>query len=113
LARRHFAPELLGWFGYEVIVNMSTGESERYSQLAADAVAMALRLARSDMPNASADRLLLLIVGQAAACLGRLGANSQDVLTINWGYYEQGRSERLAIWTDEATFPLDDPAQVT
>ena len=45
------------------------------------------------MPDASAARMLLLIVGQAAACLGRLGVNSQDVLTVTWGYYEHGRSE--------------------
>ena len=68
--------------------------------MAADAVAAALRLARSDMPDASAARLLLLIVGQAAACLGRLGVDSQDVLTITWGYYEHGRSETPAPWED-------------
>jgi hypothetical protein len=79
---------------------MSTDESERYSRVAADAVAAALRLARDDMPEASAARVLLLIVGQAAACLGRLGVNSQDVLTITWGYYEHGRSETPALWVD-------------
>jgi hypothetical protein len=86
---------------------MSTGESERYRQVAADAVMAALRLARSDMPDASAARMLLLIVGQAAACLGRLGVNSQDVLTITWGYYEQGRSETTPLWEDHEDFPVD------
>jgi hypothetical protein len=87
---------------------MTIDESERYSRVAADAVEAALRLARSDMPEASAARILLLIVGQAAACLGRLGVNSQDVLTITWGYHERGRSETPALWTDQATFPVDD-----
>ena len=72
---------------------MSTEEAERYSRVATDAVEAALRLAQADMPDASAARMLLLIVGQAAACLGRLGVSSQDVLTITWGYYEHGRSE--------------------
>ena len=52
---------------------MTIDESERYSRVAADAVEAALRLARSDMPEASAARILLLIVGQAAACLGATG----------------------------------------
>jgi hypothetical protein len=77
-----------------------TDESERYSRVAANAVAAALRLARDDMPDASAARLLLLIVGQAAACLGRLGVDSQEVLTITWGYHEHGRSETSALWED-------------
>jgi hypothetical protein len=85
---------------------MSTGESERYRQVAADAVAAALRLARSDMPDASSARMLLLIVGQAAACLGRLGVNSHDVLTITWGYYEHGRSETTPLWEDHEDFPV-------
>ena len=85
---------------------MSTGESERYRQVAADAVTAALRLAQSDMPDASAARMLLLIVGQAAACLGRLGVNSQDVLTITWGYYEHGRSEATPHWEDHEDFPV-------
>ena len=86
---------------------MSTGESERYSRVAADAVAAAMRLARDDMPEASAARVLLLIVGQAAACLGRLGVNSQDVLTITWGYYEHGRSETLTLWDDPPRLAVD------
>ena len=86
---------------------MSTDESERYSRVAADAVAAALRLARDDMPEASAARVLLLIVGQAAACLGRLGVNSQDVLTITWGYYEHGRSETPALWDDPPRLAVD------
>jgi hypothetical protein len=87
---------------------MTTYENERYSRVAADAVEAALRLARADMPEASAARMLLLIVGQAAACLGRLGVNSKDVLTITWGYYEHGRSETPALWKDQATFPVND-----
>jgi hypothetical protein len=76
---------------------MSTGESERYRQVAADAVTAALRLARSDMPDASAARMLLLIVGQAAAYLGRLGVNSQDVLTITWAITNMGAAKRPRI----------------
>ena len=83
---------------------MSTDESERYSRVAADAVAAALRLARDDMPEASAARVLLLIVGQAAACLGRLGVNSQDVLTITWCYYEHGLNELPALGDDSPRF---------
>ena len=55
-----------------------------------DAVAVALRFARSEMPEASDARLLLLIIGHVAACLGRLRVRSQDVVTIAWGFYEQG-----------------------
>ena len=86
---------------------MSTGESERHRQVAADAVMAALRLAQSDMPDASAARMLLLIVGQAAAYLGRLGVNSHDVLRITWGYYEHGRSETTPLWEDHEDFPVD------
>lgn len=84
---------------------MSTEETE-YSRVAADAVEAALRLARSEMPDASAARMLLLIVGQAAACLGRLGVNSQDVLTITWGYYERGRSETTPLWKHHEDFAV-------
>jgi hypothetical protein len=69
---------------------LSTDEIERFSRVSADAVAAALRLARSEMPEASDARLLLLIVGHAAACLGRLRVRSQDVMTVAWGFYEQG-----------------------
>jgi hypothetical protein len=69
---------------------MSTDEIERHSRVAANAVAAALRFARSEMPEASDARLLLLIVGNAAACLGRLRVRSQDVMTVAWGFYEQG-----------------------
>jgi hypothetical protein len=57
---------------------MSTEEIERYSRAAADAVAAALRLARSELPEASDARLLLLIVGHVAACLGQLRVRSQE-----------------------------------
>ena len=75
--------------------------------MAADAVAAALRLARDDMPEASASRVLLLIVGQAAACLGRLGVNSQDVLTVTWGYHEHGYNELLALGDDSPRLAVD------
>ena len=67
-----------------------TDDNERYSLVAADAIEVALRLAQSEMPEGSASRMLLLIIGLAAAYLGRLGVNSQDVLTITWGMYEKG-----------------------
>jgi hypothetical protein len=69
---------------------MSAEEIERHSRVGADAVAAALRFARSEMPEASDARLLLLIVANAAACLGQLRVRSQDVLTIVWGFFEQG-----------------------
>jgi hypothetical protein len=69
---------------------MNTAEVEKHSRVAADAVATALRFARSQMPEASDARLLLLIVGHAAAYLGRLRVRSQDVMTVTWGFYEQG-----------------------
>jgi hypothetical protein len=64
---------------------LSAGEIERHSRVAAAAVATALRVARSEMPEASDARLLLLIIGHVAACLGRLRVRSQDVMTIAWG----------------------------
>jgi hypothetical protein len=82
---------------------MSTEETEieRYSRVAADAVAAALRLARSEMPEASDARLLLLIIGNAAACLGRLRVPSEDVLTIVRRFFEQG--------SEMPTLPGDPP----
>jgi hypothetical protein len=65
-------------------------ERERFSRVSANAVAAALRLGRSEMPEASDARLLLMIVANAAACLGRLRVNSQDALTVFWDAYEQG-----------------------
>jgi hypothetical protein len=86
---------------------MSAEEIERYSRVAADAVAAALRLARSELPGASDARLLLLIVGHAAACLGQLRVRSQDVLTIVWGFFEQG-SEMPTPRGDPPRFTIDE-----
>ncbi len=69
---------------------MIAGDIERHSRVAADAVATALRFARLEMPEAPDARLLLLIVGNAAARLGQLRVRSQDVLTVAWGFHEQG-----------------------
>jgi len=82
---------------------MTAVEIERHNRVAADAVAAALRFARSEMPEACDARLLLLIVGRAAACLGRLRVRSQDVMTITWGFYNQG-SELPEIDGDPPTF---------
>ena len=86
---------------------LSPGEIERHSRVAADAVAAALRFARSEMPEACDARLLLLIIGHVAACLGRLRVRSQDVVTIAWGFYEQG-SELPMLDGDPPRFSIDD-----
>jgi hypothetical protein len=78
----------------------------KHSRVAANAVAAALRLARSEMPEASDARLLLLIIGNAAACLGHLRVRSQDVMTIVWGFYEQG-SELPEIDGDPPRISID------
>jgi hypothetical protein len=85
---------------------MSAEEIERYNRVAADAVATALRFARSQMPEASDARLLLLIVGNASARLGNLRVRSQDVMTVAWGFYEQG-SELPEIDGDPPRFWID------
>jgi hypothetical protein len=65
-------------------------ERVEYSKVAADAVAPALRLARSEMPEASDARLLLMILGNAAVCCGRLRIEYPDVLRIVSGLYQEG-----------------------
>ena len=69
---------------------MNDHERADYSTVAADAVAAALRLARSKMPEASDARLLLMILGNAAACCGRLRIDYPDVLSIVSGLYREG-----------------------
>jgi hypothetical protein len=86
---------------------MSAEEIERHNRVAADAVATALRFARSQMPEVSDARLLLLIVGNASARLGNLRVRSQDVMTVAWGFYEQG-SELPAIDGDPPRFSIHD-----
>ena len=75
--------------------------------MGADVVAAALRFARLQMPEASDTRLLLLIVANAAACLGQLRVRSQDVLTVVWGFYEQG-CEMPEPPGDPARFAIDE-----
>ncbi len=65
-------------------------EAEQHSRVAADAVAAALRFPRSEMQDASDARLLLMIIGNAAACLGRLRVESRDVLQVVYSLYEPG-----------------------
>ena len=64
--------------------------NDQYSKVAAVAVGAALRLARSEMPEASDARLLLMILGNAAACCGRLRVEYPDVLGIVSGLYSGG-----------------------
>lgn len=64
--------------------------NDQYSKVAAVAVGAALRLARSEMPEASDARLLLMILGNAAACCGRLRVEYPDVLGIVSGLYKEG-----------------------
>jgi hypothetical protein len=67
-----------------------TDDETYYSKVAADAVAAALRLARSEMPEASDARLLLMILGNAAACCGRLRIEYPDVLSIVSRLHQHG-----------------------
>ena len=69
---------------------MNDHERANYNKVAADAVVAALRLARSEMPEASDARLLLMILGNAAACCGRLRIEYPDVLRIVSGLYKEG-----------------------
>jgi hypothetical protein len=69
---------------------MNDHERANYSRVAADAVAAALRLARLEMPEASDARLLLMILGNVAACCGRLRIEYPDVLRIVSGLYKEG-----------------------
>jgi hypothetical protein len=85
---------------------MNDVEIERHSRVAADAVATAFRFARSQMPDATDARLLLLIVGNASACLGQLRLRLQDVMTVAWGFYEQG-SEISEIDGDPPKLSID------
>jgi hypothetical protein len=66
---------------------MNDHERANYSRVAADAVAVALRLARLEMPEASDARLLLMILGNVAACCGRHRIEYPDVLRIVSGLY--------------------------
>jgi hypothetical protein len=69
---------------------LTDDEAAHYRRGAADAVAAALRLARSEMPEASDARLLLMILGNAAACCGRLRVEYPDVLSNVSGLYQKG-----------------------
>ena len=85
---------------------MNDDERIHYSKVAADALAAALRLARSAMPEASEARPSLLILGNAAACCGRLRVEYADVLSVVSGLYQQG-SELPPLPGTEPRFSID------
>jgi hypothetical protein len=69
---------------------MASDDRERFSRVAADAVATALIYARAQMPEASDARLMLMILGNAAASCGILRVEYEDVEAVVSGLYQQG-----------------------
>jgi len=69
---------------------MGDDERARISRVAAEAVAVAMRVVHEHMPEASEVRGLLLIIGNAAISSGRLRVDREDFLALAGGSYEQG-----------------------
>jgi len=71
---------------------MIDDEGVRISRVAADAVAVAMRVVHEHMPEASEARGLLMIIANAAISSGRLRVEREDLLALAGGSYEQGRA---------------------
>jgi hypothetical protein len=65
-------------------------EQERFSRVAANAVATAMRITHAEMPEASEKRRLLLVLTNAAASCGILRIDFDDVMNLVAGAYKQG-----------------------
>lgn len=65
-------------------------ERIRSSKAAANAVAAAMRVTRSEMSDASEKRKLLLVLASAAASCGMLRIEYDDVMNLVSGAYKQG-----------------------
>jgi hypothetical protein len=65
-------------------------ERIRFSKAAANAVAAATRVTRSEMPDASEKRRLLLVLANAAASCGMLRIEYDDVMNLVSDAYKQG-----------------------
>ena len=65
-------------------------ERIRISKAAANAVAAAMRVTRSEMSDASEKRRLLLVLANAAASCGMLRIEYDDVMNLVSGAYKQG-----------------------
>jgi hypothetical protein len=85
---------------------MTQDDTAHYGKVAAEAVRAALRLARSEMPQSSDAQLLLMVLGNAAACCGRLRVEYSDVLSIVSGLYQEG-SELPPISGPSPRFDID------
>jgi hypothetical protein len=65
-------------------------ERIRFSKAAANAVAAAMRVTRSEMSDASEKRRLLLVLANAAASCGMLRIEYDDVMNLVSDAYKQG-----------------------
>ena len=65
-------------------------ENIRFSRVAALAVAAAMRVAKTEMPEASERRLLLTVLMNVASSTGILRIEFDDVINIVAGAYKAG-----------------------
>jgi hypothetical protein len=65
-------------------------EHNQFSQVAANAMAAAMRVACAEMPEASEKRRLLLVLANAAASCGILRIEFDDVMKLAAVAYKQG-----------------------
>jgi hypothetical protein len=65
-------------------------EGIQFSQVAANAVAAAMRVAHAEMPGDSEKRRLLLVLANAAASCGILRVEFDDLMKLVAGAYKQG-----------------------
>jgi hypothetical protein len=68
-------------------------EHIRFSRVAAIAVAEAMRVTKSEMPDASEKRRLLLVLANTAASCGILRIEFDDVMNLVAGAYKQGSQQ--------------------
>ncbi len=69
---------------------MNEQERIRLSEVAANAVAAAMRVAKAEMPEASEKRRLLSVLANVALSCGILRIEFDDVMTLVAGAYRQG-----------------------
>jgi hypothetical protein len=69
---------------------MSEPDRVKWSRVAANEVAIAMRAAKAELPDSSERRLLLLVLTNAASSCGMLRIDFEDVKALIAGAYQQG-----------------------